>query len=124
MKTARRIAAAEALATIAGLATVVLGVATGNWPVVMAVGVIVAGAGLLAAIADLRETESRSGAARRLHQGETAIEQEQGRELGVKERLARLRTCPAHLDAGPEGGGGQFRERLAAEPESGWDRVR
>jgi len=35
VKTARRIAAMEALTTVAGLVTVALGITTGNWPMVM-----------------------------------------------------------------------------------------
>jgi len=35
VKTARRIAAMEALTTVAGLVTLALGITTGNWPMVM-----------------------------------------------------------------------------------------
>jgi hypothetical protein len=121
MKTARRIAAAKAVAAIAGVVTVVLGVATGNWPMVFAAAAVAAGAGLLAAVADLREMETRCEASGRLHQMEAAIEQNRGRELGIKERMTELRSYYAGLDGG-EGGTGQFRERVSVEPEPGRDR--
>jgi hypothetical protein len=123
MKTARRIAAAKAVAAIAGVATVVLGVATGNWPVVFAAAAVAAGAGLLAAVADFRETEARCESASRLHQMEAAIEQERDRELGIKQRMDELRSYYAASD-GVEGGSGRFRERVSAEGEPGWDRPR
>jgi hypothetical protein len=122
MKTARRVAAAKALAVIAGLATVILGVATGNWPVVLIAAAVTSGAGLLAAVAELRETEARSDAACRRHQMELAIEQERGRELGIEERMASLQACYASLESELAPGSGRFRERVSAEPEPGRDR--
>lgn len=117
MKTARRIAAMKALAAIAGVATVILGIATENLWVVVATAAVVAGAGLLAAYADLREAEARSDAACRQHQLEAAIEQERDRELGIEERLASLQACYAPLESELAPGSGRFRERLAAEAE-------
>jgi hypothetical protein len=124
MKTARRIAAMEAVTSIAGLATVILGVVTGNWPVVLIAAAVAAGAGLLAAVAELREAEARSDAACRQHQMELAIEQERGRELGIEERMASLQACYAPLESDLAPGSGRFRERVSAEPEPDRDRPR
>ena len=122
MKTARRIAAAKAVAAIAGVATVVLGIATGNVWVVVAAAAVVAGAGLLAAVEDLREAEARNDAACRRHQMEAAIDQAQDQELGIRERMAALRAYYTGLDSGVEVGTGRFRERLSAENAPGWNR--
>jgi hypothetical protein len=122
MKTAKRIAAAKAMTVVAGLATVVLGIATGNWPVVMIAAAVISGAGLLAAVADLRASEARCEAAR---QNQRSAGIEPGREVqpDFKERLASIKACYARLECEPEGGG-RFQERVAAEDGPGWDRPR
>jgi hypothetical protein len=122
MKTARRIAAMNVLAMVAGLVTVALGVATGNWPVVMIVGAVAAGAGLLAALADLRETEARCEAARLRNQASAGIEPGRDVEPDIQERLAGLKAYYARVESVPENGGGRFRERVSADDPPGWDR--
>jgi hypothetical protein len=127
MKTARRIAALEALTAIAGVVTVGLAVAAGNWPVAMiataAMVAATAGPVLLAAAVALfsewKEGNVEADEACRLRQMEAAIEQARGSPPGIKERMADLRAYYAGLD----GGNGRFRERLAAEPEPGRDRT-
>lgn len=104
MKTARRIAAAKAVAVMAGLATMVLGVATGNLPVVFAAAAVFCGAGLLAAVADIRETEARCEATGRLHQMESAVEQGRCREQSIEERMAELRRYYAASIVGTASG--------------------
>jgi hypothetical protein len=117
----KRIAAAKALAVVAGLATVVLGIATGNWPVVVIAAAVMSGAGLLAAVADLRETEARCEAAR---QNQTSAGIEPGRDVepGIKERLASIKTYYARLESEAEDGG-RFRELVSAEDEPGCHRL-
>jgi hypothetical protein len=122
MKTARRIAAMKAMAVVAGLATVALGIATGNWPVVMVAGAVAAGAGLLAALADLRETEARCEAVRRRSQASAGIEPGRDVEPDIQERLAGLKAYYARIESVPENGGGRFRERVSADEPPGWDR--
>jgi hypothetical protein len=119
MKTARRIAAAEAIAALGVLGTIVFGVATGNLAVALiataAMVAATAGPVLLAAatafVADWKEAGAQADEASRQHQMEAAIEQERDREQGVKESMAELRASYAGLD----GGGGRFRERVSAE---------
>src|SRR6516165_5564114 len=122
MKTARRIAVGKAVAGIAGLVTLVLGIATGNVPVVFGAAAVLAGAGILAAVADLRETEARCEAARQ-QQMEAAIEREREPEFGIEERMAALQGFYARLDGGAESRPVRFRERLEAEPEPGCHRA-
>jgi hypothetical protein len=121
MKTAGRIATTKALVAVAGLVAIGFALATGNWPVVMLAASVTSGAGLLAAVADLRAVEARCEATGRLHQMEAAIERERGRQVDIKEKMAELRSYYAGLD-GVEGDSGRFRERLSSEPEPGWDR--
>jgi hypothetical protein len=131
MKTARRIAAAKALSVVAGLLTIGFALATGNLTVAMiGTGVMVAataGPVLLAAaamfVSEWREAHDWADEASRQHQMEAAVEQAQGKVVGIKERLAGLRACVAVIDGGAEGGTGRFRERLSAEPEPCRDRV-
>jgi hypothetical protein len=121
MKTERRIAAAKALAVVAGVATVVLGVATGNWAVVViAAAAMISGPGLLAAVADLRAVEARCEAARQ-NQASAGIEPGREVEPGIKERLASIKAYYARLESEPEGGG-RFRELVSAEDGPGWER--
>jgi hypothetical protein len=127
MKTARRIAALEAVTAISGLVTMALAVATGNWPVAMiATAVMVAAtagpvllAGAVALFSEWKEGHVEADEACRLRQMEATIEQAGGRPPGIKESMADLRAYYAVLD----GGNGRFRERLAAEPEPGRDRA-
>jgi hypothetical protein len=115
------------VSAIAGLVTVGLAVATGNWPVAMiataAMVAATAGPVLLAGAVELfsewKEGNVEADEACRLCQMEEAIEQARGSPLGIKERMADLRTFYAGLD----GGNGRFRERLAAEPEPGRGRA-
>jgi hypothetical protein len=118
MKTARRIAAMKAMSVIAGLATVVLGIATGNVTMVFAAAVVVAGAGLLAAYTDLREVEARSEAARMRNQTSAAIEPERDVQLDIQERLSQIKAYYARVECEPEGGE-RFRELVSAEGSPG-----
>jgi hypothetical protein len=121
VKTARRIAALEAMTAVAGVVTLGIAVAAGNWPMALiATAAMVAAtagpvllAGAVALFSEWKEGNVEADEACRLHQMEAAIEQAQGRPLGIKESMADLRAYYAGLD----GGNGRFRERLAAEPE-------
>jgi hypothetical protein len=120
MKTARRIAAAKAVTAIAGLVMIGSAIATGNLAVLMIAAVVTAGAGLLAAVADLRATEARCEAARMRNQTSAGIEA--GREVQpeIQERLSQISAYYARLESEPEGGG-RFRELVSADAP-GWDR--
>jgi hypothetical protein len=123
MKTARRIAAMKALGVAAGVATVVLAVATGYWPVAMiAAAFLVSGPGLLAAIADFRETEARCEAARQ-NQASAGIGPGRDVQPDIQECLAEIKAFYARPANEPESGGGRFRELVSAEDEPGWHRL-
>jgi hypothetical protein len=121
MKTARRIAAAKAMAAIAGLATLVLAAATGSWPVFLGASAValavIEGPVLLAAagafVADWKESTAQAAEDRRLHQMEAAVEQERGRERGTEERMAELKAYYARIDSVPEKGDGRFQELVS-----------
>jgi hypothetical protein len=121
MKTARRIAAAKALAVVAGVATVVLGVATGNWAVAVIAAAALSGAGLLAAVADMRAVDARSEAARMRDQTSAGIEPGMDVQPDIKQRLSEIKAYYARLE-GEREGGGRFRELVAADDSPGWDR--
>jgi hypothetical protein len=131
MKTARRIAAAKAVAAIAGLATAVLAAATGNWPFLLgtvAVAVaVVEGPALFAAaaalVADWKGSIAQAAEDRRLHQMEAAVEQERGRELGIEERKSELQGPYGCLDEELATGSGRFRQRVSGDKPPIWDRA-
>jgi hypothetical protein len=123
MKTARRIAAMKAIIAVSGLATVGLAVATGNWPVVLSAAAVASGAGLLAALADLRETEARCEAARR--RDRTPAGGEPGREMDpdIQAKLAELKRYYARIESVTDGGERRFQDLVSAEDGPGWDRL-
>jgi hypothetical protein len=123
MKTARRIAAGKALAVVAGVAAVIVGVATGNWGVVMiAAAAMISGPGLLDAIADLRETEAQCEAARQ-NQASAGIEPGRDVQPEIKKMLAEIKAKYAHQGGVPERGG-RYQELVAAEDGPGCGRPR
>jgi hypothetical protein len=135
MKTAKRIAAAKAMAAIAGMTTMVLAAATGNWHVLFGVGAVavavVEGPVLVAAaaafVADWKESIAQAAEDRRLHQMEAAVEQERGREHGTEERMAELKASYARINSDPEKGAGRFQELVSlneALDPPGWHRWR
>ena len=121
MKTARRIAAMEAVTAISGVVTAALAVATGNVPMMIAAGVIIFGAAALPVVA---QAVSAVLEARREDQASSASEAP-GRDAqpGIKERLSAIKAYYAHLGVEQEAGG-RFRELVSTEPEAGCDRLR
>jgi hypothetical protein len=120
MKTARRIAAMEALTAISGVATVVLAVATGSVPMMIAAGAFIFGAALLPVAA---QAVSAGLEARRENQASAASEAA-GRDVqpDIQECLAEIKAFYARPGNEPESVG-RFRELVSTEPEAGWHRL-
>jgi hypothetical protein len=122
MKTAIRNATTKALIGVAGLITVVSAIATGNWAVVMITAAVASGAGLLAAVADLRAVEARSEAARMGNPTYEGVEPARDAQPDIRKQMAELKARYALIESEPESGG-RFRERLSAEHDPVWDRL-
>jgi hypothetical protein len=121
MKTARRIAALEALTAISGVVTLALAFATGNVPMMIAAGAFISGAALLPLAVGVVNAVLES---RRQDEASSASESP-GREVKpeIQECLAEIKAFYVRPVNEPEGGG-RFRELVSAEQEAGCDRRR
>jgi hypothetical protein len=120
MKTARRIAAMEAVTAISGVVTLALAVATGSVPGMIAAGALIFAAALLPVAVGVVNAVLE---ARREDQASSASEAP-GRDVqpDVRECLDEIKAFYARPGHEPESGGGRFRELVSAEDEPGWHR--
>jgi hypothetical protein len=121
MKTARRIAAMEALTAISGVATAALAVATGSVPMMIAAGAVIFGAALLPVAVGVVNAVLE---ARREDQASLASEAP-GRDVqpDIQECLGESKAFYACPGNEPESGGARFQELVSSEQETGWRRL-
>lgn len=113
-------ALAACLAAWAGLAAIVVGIASGwGWPPLVAAYAVVFGANLVPSIADWRAASADVEAIRRQ-------EKERAMPSGPpsqKEVPARIMAYDARLEDEPASGSGRFQERLSLQRQPGRDRL-
>jgi hypothetical protein len=120
MKTARRIAAMEALTAIGGVATAVLAVATGSVPMMIAAGAFFFGAAALPVVA-----QAVSAVLEARREAQAAASEAAGRDVQpeIQECLAEIKAFYARPGNEPESGEGRFQELVSSEQETGWRRL-
>jgi hypothetical protein len=127
MMTPRGVAATAAMIAVGGLAGMVAGMAAGNTWLAVAGFAVTMGANLIEPLADWWQTTAAVEAIRREHHEQEAIATPQRcvePQLSSREEAeAKLKAYYARVINAAYTGSGQFRERVSAEDEPGWERV-